>query len=151
MVLPQYTFPYVLPSLIGLFAILALIDIFWRIVPNVVTLPGIVAGLVWGEGGWLGFLVGFVPIFLCAYLYHRGTGDEGIGGGDVKALGMLGAWIGWSGILLVQTVAAVLCLVTMFRVRASLPFVPFIFLGLLAYWIVLEVGYHLLLTLTVSL
>ena len=139
-----------LEALIALFAILALIDIWWRIIPDLVTIPTLVAGFFWGNGGLLGFLAGFTPLFLFAYLYYRHTGDDGIGGGDVKALAMLGTWIGWSGILVVQGVAVVACLVTISRVRVPLPFAPFILLGLLSYWLILETGYHILLTLTVS-
>lgn len=72
------------------------IDLEHRLVPNVITYPGIVAGLLLAAAG--GRLVnaaivaaGAGLVFLAIALLSRG----GMGGGDVKLAAMLGAFLGW--------------------------------------------------------
>jgi leader peptidase (prepilin peptidase) / N-methyltransferase len=84
-------------ALIVLFAI----DLEHHLLPNVVTLPGIVAGFVFSlvtEPGWLasliGILVGGGVLWLVAEVYYRGRHEEGLGMGDVKMLAMVGAFLG---------------------------------------------------------
>jgi leader peptidase (prepilin peptidase)/N-methyltransferase len=85
-------------ALIVLFAI----DLEHHLLPNVVTLPGIVVGLVFSavtEPGWLASLIGIVigggVLWLIAEVYYRVRHEEGLGMGDVKMLAMIGAFIGW--------------------------------------------------------
>jgi leader peptidase (prepilin peptidase) / N-methyltransferase len=90
----------------GLFSI-ALIDYDWRIIPNIITFPGIIAGVISAsllmpeEVGWqsslLGVLIGAGVLFLVGYLYEMVRGREGVGMGDVWLLGMIGAFLGWPG------------------------------------------------------
>jgi len=91
----------------ALYAI-ALIDYDWRLIPNVITFPGMLIGLVAGsllmpEVGWksslIGLLVGGGVLFLTGELYHLVRGREGVGMGDVWLLGMVGAFVGWQGML----------------------------------------------------
>ncbi len=92
----------------ALFSI-ALIDYDWRIIPNAITLPGIVAGLVSAallmpdEVGWQSSLIGIVlgggVLFLVGYLYEMVRGREGVGMGDVWLLAMIGAFVGWPGVV----------------------------------------------------
>jgi leader peptidase (prepilin peptidase)/N-methyltransferase len=84
--------------LIVLFAI----DLEHQILPNVVTLPGIVMGFVasWVlPPGWLsslmGILIGGGVLWGIAEAYYRVRGQEGLGMGDVKMLAMIGAFLGW--------------------------------------------------------
>ena len=82
--------------------VLFAIDLRHRILPNVITLPGIVAGLAFSfmlPPGWLAALIGAVAgggaLFLIAEVYYRVRGVEGLGMGDVKMLAMIGAFLGW--------------------------------------------------------
>lgn len=83
------------------------IDIDHRIIPDVISLPGIplffllsfaVPTVTWQEAA-LGIIVGGGSLWLVAWLYERLTGKAGMGGGDIKLLGMIGAFIGWKGVL----------------------------------------------------
>jgi leader peptidase (prepilin peptidase)/N-methyltransferase len=85
-------------ALIVLFAI----DLEHHLLPNAITLPGIVVGLAFSlvtEPGWLSSLVGAAvgggSLWLIAEVYYRLRHEEGLGMGDVKMLAMIGAFIGW--------------------------------------------------------
>jgi len=85
-------------ALIVLFAI----DLEHHLLPNVVTLPGIIVGFVFSlflPPGWLDSLIGLVVggggLFLIAEGYYRLRHEEGLGMGDVKMLAMIGAFLGW--------------------------------------------------------
>jgi leader peptidase (prepilin peptidase)/N-methyltransferase len=95
--------------LIVLFAI----DLAHHLLPNVITLPGIVVGLLFSlftEPGWVasiaGVLVGGGVLFLVAEAYYRVRHEEGLGMGDVKMLAMIGAFVGWKQTLLALTMAS---------------------------------------------
>ena len=90
-------------ALIVLFAI----DLEHQLLPNVITLPGIVVGfvfsLVTGPGylsSLIGILVGGGLLFLVAEAYYRVRHEEGLGMGDVKMLAMIGAFLGWPATLM---------------------------------------------------
>ena len=77
-------------------------DLEHRILPNLVTVPGIVCGFVFSlflPPGWvaslLGILIGGGGLWAIAELYYRVRGEDGMGMGDVKMLGMVGAFLGW--------------------------------------------------------
>jgi leader peptidase (prepilin peptidase)/N-methyltransferase len=85
-------------AMIVLFAI----DLEHQILPNEITLPGIVVGFVASiflPPGWtsslIGLLVGGLFPFLIAEVYARVRGREGMGMGDFKMLAMVGAFLGW--------------------------------------------------------
>ena len=85
-------------ALIVLFAI----DLEHHLLPNVITLPGIVVGFVFSffaEPGWIASLIGIVAgggmLFAIAEAYYRVRREEGLGMGDVKMLAMIGAFLGW--------------------------------------------------------
>jgi len=82
------------------------IDLDCRIIPDAITLPLVVVGLLWSLVGplsvWdavLGVVAGGGGLLLVAWGYQRLTGREGLGMGDVKLMGMIGAFLGWSGAL----------------------------------------------------
>jgi leader peptidase (prepilin peptidase)/N-methyltransferase len=91
--------------------LLALIDLEHKLLPNVLTVPGIVFGLVFALLGWtssfwtsiLGAVVGFLLLFLIA-LASRG----GMGMGDVKFMAMIGAFLGWKSVFYVLFGASLL-------------------------------------------
>jgi leader peptidase (prepilin peptidase)/N-methyltransferase len=82
------------------------IDIDHRIIPDELSLGGLAAGILLSflpGGDWKGALAGALLgggiLFVTATVYHRITGIEGLGGGDVKLLSMIGAFLGWKGAL----------------------------------------------------
>ena len=82
--------------------VLFVIDLRHQILPNVITLPGIVVGLVCSvmlPPGWLASLIGAIAgggiLFAFAEIYYRIRKVEGLGMGDVKMLAMIGAFLGW--------------------------------------------------------
>ena len=129
-------------ALIVLFAI----DLRHRILPNVITLPGIVAGFaasLFLPPGWLssmiGVLVGGGVLLAIAEIYYRTRGREGLGMGDVKMLAMIGAFLGWQLTLLTLVLASLfgsvvgVALLASRRgdMQAALPFGTFLALGAL--------------------
>lgn len=89
---------------------LVFIDYDHKILPNVITLPGAVLGLglafaglrpgMTGLDAVKGCLLGAGFLFAVAELYFRVRKVEGLGFGDVKMMGMVGAFLGWRGVLL---------------------------------------------------
>jgi leader peptidase (prepilin peptidase)/N-methyltransferase len=95
-------------ALIVLFAI----DLEHQLLPNAITLPGIVAGFLFSfvtEPGWAASLIGIVAgggiLYAIAEAYYRIRHEEGLGMGDVKMLAMVGAFIGWK-LMIVTLMAA---------------------------------------------
>lgn len=86
--------------------VITFIDIEHQIIPDEISLPGIVIGFVLSfflKGhSWLnsllGILLGGGSLLLVAYAYQWLTGKEGMGGGDIKLLAMMGAFLGWKAI-----------------------------------------------------
>jgi leader peptidase (prepilin peptidase)/N-methyltransferase len=85
-------------ALIVLFAI----DLEHHLLLDVITLPGIVVGLAFSlmlppgiVSAVIGVLVGGGILWLIGEAYYRYAGEEGMGGGDVKMLAMIGAFLGW--------------------------------------------------------
>jgi len=126
--------------------VLFVIDLQHRILPNVITLPGIGAGFVASlflPPGWLSSLIGILAgggvLFGIAEVYYRTRGQEGLGMGDVKMLAMIGAFLGWPLMLLTLVLASFagsLVGVTLLAtgrgtMQAALPFGTFLALGAL--------------------
>jgi leader peptidase (prepilin peptidase)/N-methyltransferase len=95
--------------------VITLIDLDHRIIPDGITLPGTVLGLLlvnWTEPTWLEALIGAAAGFAVLYgvgeAYHRSTGVEGMGGGDVKMAAYMGAVLGWKGVLITIFLGALL-------------------------------------------
>ena len=79
------------------------IDLDHRIIPDELSLGGLAAGILLSflpGGDWKGSLLGGGILFSTAYLYEKATGREGMGGGDIKLIAMIGAFLGWKGALL---------------------------------------------------
>ena len=93
--------------------VLFVIDLQHRILPNVITLPGVVVGLaasVLFEPGWPASLMGVVSgggvLWAVGEAYFRIRGEEGMGMGDVKMLAMVGAFLGWQSMLITLLIAS---------------------------------------------
>jgi leader peptidase (prepilin peptidase)/N-methyltransferase len=87
--------------------VLFMIDLEHRILPNVITLPGIALGFLFSliaEPGWMASAIGIVAgggvLFAIAEAYYLIRHEQGLGMGDVKMLAMIGAFLGWKLMLL---------------------------------------------------
>ena len=136
-------------ALIATLIVITFIDIDHQIIPDVVTLPGIPVFFAASFGlrqitfvdSILGILVGGGTLFLVAWLYHLLTKKEGMGGGDIKLLAMIGAVIGWKGVLFtifvasaVGTLAGMLIILkTRKTMKLAVPFGPFLAIGGITY------------------
>jgi leader peptidase (prepilin peptidase) / N-methyltransferase len=130
-------------ALVVLFAI----DLEHQLLPNVITLPGIVAGLVAStmlppglRDALIGTIVGGGVLWLIGEAYYRYAGQEGMGGGDVKMLAMVGAFLGWQLVLVTLVLSSVagsligLLVIASRRggMKYALPYGTFLALGALA-------------------
>lgn len=127
----------------------SVIDLYHQILPDEITLGGlgigILASLVTGYVSWkssvLGAFVGGGCFFAIAYLYAVVTDREGLGGGDVKLLAMLGAWLGLPSLLpiiiLSSAVGSLVGVALMLRygknLQTAIPFGPFLAGGAILY------------------
>lgn len=136
--------------------VVTFIDLDVRIVPDVISLPGIGLGLIlsiantqWPLGSssiiptplgsLLGVIIGGGSLLLVAWVYHLLTGIEGMGGGDIKLLAMIGAFLGWESIPVAlffgSLTGSLAGLGAMLKKgvdsKYALPFAPFLCLGAL--------------------
>jgi leader peptidase (prepilin peptidase) / N-methyltransferase len=121
---------------------IAMTDAREYLIPNEFTLGGLVIGIVFaavsGFGGLatalLGAAVGFGLLWLVAVAGTWVFREEAMGGGDIKMMAMVGAFIGWHGVLLTVFLGAFL---------GSVVFVPLLLAGqrkLVPFGIFLSVG-----------
>lgn len=88
-----------------------------------------------------GILLGGGSLFLVAEGYYFFTKNEGMGGGDIKLLAMIGALIGWKGVFFTifassaigTLVGLSVILVTRNNLKLAVPFGPFLSLGATVY------------------
>ncbi len=130
--------------------VITFIDLHHKIIPDIISLPGIVIGflvsflspyLTWIESA-IGIIAGGGGLLLIAVVFERLTGKEGIGGGDIKLLAMIGAWLGWKALPFVVLISSVLgiiigggaLLISGKGMRVKIPFGPFLAMGSLTYF-----------------
>lgn len=95
---------------------LSLIDLEHHLLPDVLTYPGIVLGLslCWAmpwttwRGSLLGAALGAGLPCLLLLFWEKVLGRDGMGWGDIKLMGMVGAFLGWQGALLTLLLGSVL-------------------------------------------
>jgi leader peptidase (prepilin peptidase) / N-methyltransferase len=127
------------------------IDLKHMILPDEFTLGGIVVGLIGAAvnperslpDALIGVLIGGGFLLAIAYLYYWWRGVEGMGGGDIKLLGWIGAVLGWQSIPIVMMISSVVGLVIGViymlvkkptdGLKTGIPFGPFLSLGALTY------------------
>ena len=129
--------------------VISFIDLDHRIIPDLISLPGIAVGFLLAFFGPLatvkdsliGLLVGGGSLYLVAFVYEAITKREGMGGGDVKLLAMIGAWLGWKAILFTLFFASLsgtligggVMLIHKQGRHYAIPFGPFLAFSALAY------------------
>jgi leader peptidase (prepilin peptidase)/N-methyltransferase len=129
--------------------VITFIDLDHQLIPDVISLPGIVVGLAFSLvsplvtplDAALGVLAGGGTLLAVAWLYKTFRGQEGMGGGDVKLLAMIGAFLGWQSIFVTLFVGSVigsiigvaLMLYQRADTRLAIPFGPFLAGGALVY------------------
>jgi len=122
-------------------------DLSHKIIPNAVTFPGIMVGLVSAStilplgflNSVLGILIGGGILWFLAWASPYLFGKEGMGGGDIKLLAMIGAFLGWKPALMTIMVGSFLgSLVGITLIAAQvikredyIPFGPFLVCGAL--------------------
>jgi leader peptidase (prepilin peptidase) / N-methyltransferase len=103
-------------ALLTALLVLSLIDLEHYILPNVITLPGIVVGVAASFlPGWpvsplealLSAAGGYAVLALFGIAYQKLRGVEGLGQGDWKMVAMLGACLGWRGAVLSLLLASI--------------------------------------------
>ena len=132
-------------GLVSVFLVVAWIDWDHKIIPDVITLPGIVVGFFCASfllpTGWvnslIGLLVGGGVLLALAWVSPFLFGKEGIGGGDIKFLAMVGVFLGWQQAILTLMVGSVVGAVVGIILLATkvlkkgqyIPFGPYLALG----------------------
>ncbi len=121
---------------------IAMTDAQQYIIPDEFSLGGLVIGLLFSLAGGLpglgqavvGAIVGFGVLYLVGFLGTMAFKEEAMGGGDIKMMGMVGAFLGWQGVLLTIFLGAL---------AGSIIFVPLSLIGrrkLVPFGVFLSVG-----------
>lgn len=128
------------------------IDARHWLLPDVMTLPLVVAGLAAAlaldpadfTGRLFGAAAGYLALRAVAWLYRRSRGRDGLGEGDAKLLAAAGAWVGAAGLPQVVLFAALAALLAALCLRlagvrlglaSALPFGPFLALATWLVWL----------------
>ena len=129
--------------------VITFIDLDHQIIPDVLTLPGIpiffllaifVVKIPWLEA-LIGLLIGGGVLFAIAFVYELLTKREGMGGGDIKLLAMIGGFLGWKSlifILLFSSFSGAIAGITAMIIKKqdmkyAVPFGPFLSAAAVAY------------------
>jgi len=136
-------------AFIATLIVVTFIDLDHRIIPDTISLPGIplfflgalaVPTVTW-QASAIGIVAGGGSLFIVAWVYQFMTRREGMGGGDIKLLAMIGAMIGWQGILFTlfaaSAIGTIVGLLAMIRsgkgMKLAIPFGPFLAMGAIIY------------------
>jgi leader peptidase (prepilin peptidase)/N-methyltransferase len=129
--------------------VITFIDLDHQMIPDVISLPGVILGVLFSlvastlslRDSLIGALLGAGVLLVVALSYRVFTGREGMGGGDVKLLAMIGAFLGWRAILFTLFCAS--CAGSLVGVstmiyqnsdsKLAIPFGPFLSFGALCY------------------
>ncbi|MBI5892443.1 MAG: prepilin peptidase [Deltaproteobacteria bacterium] len=153
-VLILYYFGFTIDGLIYFLFIASLIvitfiDLKLQIIPDIISLPGIIVGFICSSfllptgfiNSLLGIFLGGGSLFLVAYGYKKVAGIEGMGGGDIKLIAMVGAFLGWKAVIMTifagSFVGAIIGTIAMLiqgkDTKYAIPFGPFLALGAALY------------------
>lgn len=138
--------PLVFARLVLVSILIALfgIDLEHQILPNAITLPGIVIGVLFSliappgiQDSLIGAALGAGILYAIAGGYYLWRREEGMGMGDVKMLAMIGAFLGWKAVLVTlvlssfsgATIGLLLMAVQRGTMKFALPFGTFLAIG----------------------
>lgn len=129
--------------------VITFIDLDHQIIPDVISLPGIVIGFgcaffipwIGWQGSLLGILLGGGLLLAIAWGYQLLAKREGMGGGDIKLLAMIGAFLGWQAVLPIVFISSLagsligvpVMLLQKKNSKLALPFGPFLALAAVVY------------------
>lgn len=129
--------------------VIIFIDIHHQIIPDVISLPGIVLGVLFSlvsptvtwQSALIGLFFGGGVLYAIAFFYYLLRKVDGMGGGDIKLLAMIGAWLGWQSLPFVifassfsgSVVGLIAMLYQKKGGRTRIPFGPFLSLSALVY------------------
>jgi len=132
-------------SFVAALMIITVIDLYHQIIPDVISIPGIGVGLLGALiiphitffKSLLGILLGGGSLFVVATSYQWLFKREGMGGGDVKLLAMIGAFLGWDAVILTILLSSLIGSITGMIImvlkgkgfKYAIPFGPFLSLG----------------------
>lgn len=136
-------------AFIACLLVVTFIDLDHRIIPDVITLPGIPIFFAASfalpdmtfKASLIGILAGGGSLYLVAWVYRLLTKKEGMGGGDIKLLAMMGALLGLKGVIftiflssLVGTLSGLAVMLQSRKgMKLAVPFGPFLSLGGITY------------------
>ena len=125
--------------------VITIIDLYHQIIPDGISLPGVGIGLLASLvlphltflNSLTGVLLGGGSLFLVATLYQWLFKREGMGGGDVKLLAMVGAFLGWKAVILtilfssfIGSITGIIFIAVKGKdFKTAIPFGPFLSLG----------------------
>jgi|ERR1035437_87287 leader peptidase (prepilin peptidase)/N-methyltransferase len=129
--------------------VITFIDLDHQIIPDVLTLPGIpvffllaifVVKIPWLEA-LIGLLIGGGVLFAIAFVYELLTKHEGMGGGDIKLLAMIGGFLGWKSLIFIllfssfsgAIVGIAAMIIKKQDMKYAVPFGPFLSAAAVAY------------------
>jgi len=129
--------------------VITFIDLKYQIIPDVITLPGIplfaLAAILFMDvkltTSLIGILAGGGCLYLVALVYQLLTKREGMGGGDIKLLAMLGGFLGWQSLWFIIMASSLIGAVTGISAmivkgkdtKYAVPFGPFLSIAAVAY------------------
>lgn len=127
---------------IAVLIVISFIDLNHQIIPDIISLPGIpvfflaavfIVKVPWHEA-LIGLLVGGGLLFAIAFVYEWIAKREGMGGGDIKLLAMIGGFLGWKSLIFVllfssfagALVGIAVMIVKKQDMKYAVPFGPFL-------------------------
>jgi len=132
-------------SFVAALMVITVIDLYHQIIPDVISIPGIGVGLLGALviphitffNSLMGILLGGGSLLGIATLYQWLFKREGMGGGDVKLLAMMGAFLGWEAVILTILISSLVGSITGIVImvlkgkdfKYAIPFGPFLSLG----------------------
>lgn len=129
--------------------VIIVIDIHHQIIPDVISLPGVILGFLFSfinhtvtwQSSLIGLILGGGVLYTIAFGYYLLRKVDGMGGGDIKLLAMIGAWLGWQSlpfVILFSSVSGTIVGLIAMRSQKKggqtrIPFGPFLSIAALVY------------------